>query len=84
MIHSFTVTFGAKYLTGMLISVPPYDTFSLIKNKFFISLKSTKITSKIQISEVLVCVGQVTYSFNIMLFMSTGIFDDKLRPQICR
>jgi hypothetical protein len=31
MIHSFTVTFGAKYLTGMVTSVPPYDTFILIK-----------------------------------------------------
>jgi len=31
MIHSFTVTFGAKYLTGMVTSVPPYETFSLIK-----------------------------------------------------
>jgi hypothetical protein len=32
MIHSFTVTFGAKYLTGMITSVPPYETFILIKN----------------------------------------------------
>ena len=34
MLHtcSFTVTFGAKYLTGMVTSVPPYDSFSLIKN----------------------------------------------------
>ena len=32
IIHSFTVTFGAKYLTGMVTSVPPYETFSLIKN----------------------------------------------------
>jgi hypothetical protein len=32
MIHSFTVTFGAKYLTDMVTSVPPYETFSLIKN----------------------------------------------------
>ena len=32
MIHNFTVTFGAKYLTGMVTSVPPYETFSLIKN----------------------------------------------------
>jgi len=32
MIHSFTFTFGAKYLTGMVTSVPPYETFSLIKN----------------------------------------------------
>ena len=46
MMHSFTVTFGEKYLTGMVTSVPPYETFSLV------SLKSTKITSKIQISEV--------------------------------
>jgi len=30
MIHSFTVAFGAKYLTGMVTSVPPYETFSLI------------------------------------------------------
>jgi len=52
MIHSFTVTFESKYFTGMVTSVPPYETFSLIKKKFFVSLKSTKITSKIQISEV--------------------------------
>ena len=32
MIHSFTVTYGAKYLTGMVTSVPSYKTFSLIKN----------------------------------------------------
>jgi hypothetical protein len=35
MIHSFTVTFGAKYLTGIITSVPPYETFSLIKNGDF-------------------------------------------------
>jgi hypothetical protein len=32
MIHSFTVTFEAKYLTGMVTNVPPSETFSLIKN----------------------------------------------------
>ena len=32
MIHSFTVTFGAKQLTGMVPSVLPFETFSLIKN----------------------------------------------------
>jgi hypothetical protein len=32
MIHSFTVTFGAKYLTGMVTSVPPYEIISLFKN----------------------------------------------------
>jgi hypothetical protein len=38
MIHSSTITFGAKYLTGMVTNVPPYET--------------TKISLKIQISEV--------------------------------
>ena len=52
MIHSFTVTFEAKYLTGMVTSLLPYDTFSLINTIFFVSLKTTKITSKIQISEI--------------------------------
>ena len=52
MIHSFTVTFGAKYLTGMVSSVPPYEKCSLTEIIFFISLKSTKITTKIEISEV--------------------------------
>jgi len=32
MIHSFTVTFGAKYLTCMATSVPPYENFRLMKN----------------------------------------------------
>ena len=43
MIHSFTVTFGAKYLTGMVTSVPPYETFSLIKNDI---LHQSKIYKK--------------------------------------
>jgi hypothetical protein len=32
MTHSFTITFGSTYLTGMVTSVPHYETFSLIKN----------------------------------------------------
>jgi len=52
MIHSFTVTFGVKKLTGMVTSVPPYEISVLLKIIFFISLKTTKITLKIQISEV--------------------------------
>ena len=52
MILSFTVTFGAKYLTGMVTSVPPYEILVLLKIIFFISLKTTKITSKIKISEL--------------------------------
>jgi hypothetical protein len=50
----------------------------LLKIIFFIGLKTTKITSKILISGV----GHVTYSFINMLFISTGIFNDKLHPQI--
>ena len=42
MIHSFTVTFGAKYLTGMVTSVPPYETFSLIKNNILHQFKTYK------------------------------------------
>jgi hypothetical protein len=48
MIHSFTVTFGAKYLTGMVTSVPPYEAFSLIKNNILHQSKKYKITSKIK------------------------------------
>jgi hypothetical protein len=62
----------------LLVFLPTKLSVSL-KKIFFVSLKSTKITSKIQISEV--C-GHVTYSFINILFISTEIFDDKLCPQI--
>ena len=52
MICIVSVTFGAKYLTGMVTTVPPYQISVLLKIIFFISLKTTTITSKIQISEV--------------------------------
>ena len=42
MIHSFTITFGAKYLTGMVTSVPPSETFSLIKNNILHQSKNYK------------------------------------------
>jgi hypothetical protein len=42
MIHSFTVTFGAKYLTCMVTSVPPYETFSIIKNNILHQSKAYK------------------------------------------
>ena len=38
MMHSFIVTFGAKYLT--VTSVPLYETFSLIKKNI---LRQSKI-----------------------------------------
>jgi hypothetical protein len=55
--------------SGMMVtSVPPYETFSLIKNNI--------------LHQSLGQVGHVKYSFKTMLFISTGIFDYKLRPQI--
>ena len=42
MIHSFTVTFRAKYLAGMVTSVPPYENFSLIKNNILHQSKTYK------------------------------------------
>jgi hypothetical protein len=42
MIHSFTFTFGVKYLTGMVTSVPPSETFSLIKNNIIHQSKNYK------------------------------------------
>jgi hypothetical protein len=47
MIQSFTVTFGAKYLAGMVTSVPPYKTFSLIKNNILHQSKNYKNHFKI-------------------------------------
>ena len=52
MIHSFTVTFGEKYLTGMVTSVPLYENFSLIKNNILHHSKNYKNHFEIQISEV--------------------------------
>jgi hypothetical protein len=42
VIHSFTVTFGAKYLTGMVTSVPSSENFSLIKNNILHQSKNYK------------------------------------------
>jgi len=42
MIQSFTITFGAKYLTGMVTSVPLYETFSVIKNNILHQSKNYK------------------------------------------
>ena len=42
MTHSFTVTFGAYYLTGMATSIPPYETFGLIKNNILHQSKKYK------------------------------------------
>ena len=42
MIHNFTVTFGAKYLTGMVTSVPLSETFSLIKKNILHQSKNYK------------------------------------------
>ena len=65
MIHSFTVTFGAKYLTDMITSVPPYQHFNFIKNNILHQSKNYKITSKIQISEVCDLYVTVTRLINL-------------------
>ena len=85
MILSFTVIFGAKYLTGMVTSVPPYETFSFVKNNILHQSKNYK--NQFENSNFwgmwsLGHVGHVTYSFINMLFISMGIFDDTLRRQI--
>ena len=85
MIHSFTVIFRAKYFTGMVTSVPPYETFSLIKKNI---LRQSKIYKNLFENSnfwdmwPLGHVGRVPYSFINMLFISTEIFDDQLRPEI--
>jgi hypothetical protein len=54
------------------------------KTKSFIGRSTSDHACQIQISEVcdLGHVGHVTYSFINRLFISTGIFDDKLCPQM--
>ena len=82
MIHTFTVTFGEIYLTGMVTSDRPYETFSLIESNI---LRQSKIY-KHYFENSNFCgighIGYVTYSFINMLFISTEIFYDKLLPQI--
>jgi len=77
MMHSLTVTFGAKYLTGMVTSVPLYETFRLIKNHILHQSKNYKNHFENSNSWgmwPLGHVGHVTYSFINMLFISMGIF----------
>ena len=69
----------------MVTSVPPYETCSLIKNNILHQSKIYKNhfeNSNFWGMWPLGHVDHVTYSFKIMLFISTGIFYDKLRPQI--
>ena len=44
MIHSFTFTSGAQYLTGMVTNVPPFENFSLkpIRNNILHQSKNYK------------------------------------------
>ena len=78
MIHSFTVTFGAKYLTN----VPPYETFSIIKNNFLHQSKIYKNHFENSNFWGMWPSGHVGHVFINMLFISTEIFDDKLPLQI--
>jgi hypothetical protein len=80
MIHSFTVPFGAKYLTGMVTSVPPYENFSLTKNNI-LRHQSKNYKNHFENSNfwgmwpllALGHVGHVTHNFINMLFISTII-----------
>ena len=81
MIHSFTVTFGANYLTSMVTNVSPYEIFSLIKINILHQSKIYKNHFENSNFWGMWPLGfKLGYSFKIMLFISTGIFDDKLRP----
>jgi hypothetical protein len=66
-------TFEAKSLTGMVTSVPPYETFSFIKNNILHQSKNYKNHFENSNSEV--CELQVTlvmrHSFINMLFISS-------------
>ena len=42
MIRSFTVIFGANYVIGMVTSIPPSETFSLIKHNILHQSKNYK------------------------------------------
>ena len=46
MIHSFTVTIEANYLTWIVTNVPPYETFILIKNNILHPSKNYKKSRK--------------------------------------
>jgi hypothetical protein len=77
--------YGAKYLTGMVTSVLPYETFSLIKNNILHQSKNYKNhfeNSNFWAMWPLGHVGYVTYSLINMLIISTRNFYDKLRPHI--
>ena len=69
----------------MATSVPPYETLSLIRNTILRQSQIYKIpfeNSNFWGMWPLRHIGHVTYSFINMQFISTEIFDDKLRPQI--
>ena len=77
MIHSFTVTIEAKYLTWIVTSVPSCETFSLIKNNILHPCKNYKNHSKKSNFWGMWPLGHVdhvTYNFTNMLFIWTGIF----------
>ena len=85
MIHSFTASFGTYFLTGIATSVPLSETFSLIQNNILHQYKNYKKSlRKFKFLRYVTTKSRcrVIYCFIKMLFKSTGIFHDKLRPQI--
>jgi hypothetical protein len=58
MIHSFTVTFGAKYLTGIVTSVPPYETKVNIPPPY------------VSVTDISYLVGPLVYLLSKFLFIT--------------
>jgi hypothetical protein len=65
---------------SIITSIPHYETFSLIKNNILhqsTNYKKHFENSNFWCMSPLGHVGHVTYSFINMLFISSGIFDDR-------
>ena len=62
----------------MVTSVPPYESILHQSKIYKIHFENSNFWGMLPSGHV----GHVTYSFINMLFISTGIFDDKLHPQI--
>ena len=66
MIHSFTVTFGAKYLTGMVTRVVflPTKLSALLKIIFFLSLKLQKSLRKFKFLRYVTFMSRWSYDIH--------------------
>jgi hypothetical protein len=85
MIHSFTVTFGTQYLTGMVTSVPPSETFSLIKNNILHQSKNYKISlRKFKFLRYMYVIFMSRWSCDIHIHKYAGILIISSVHKFCR